>query len=99
MPTPQEVFTAISSERTYQQQRWPVGTGCNRSIGEEILCAQLCLQDAASLWQSGDDNNQHEKLLMLHAIRKTAAVLVRCLESHGAPLRAGIKPDPYIEQA
>ncbi len=84
MATRQEVYQAIDSERDYQDHRWPAGTSCDRTVGEEILCMEDCLLGARGSWQSGKLNT----LETLNHIRKVVAVGVRALENHGAPIRA-----------
>ena len=81
------VFQAISTEREHQEQKWPRGTGCARSIGEEILCMEECLLAARGAWQRGDDFTPSDAEVMLSHVRKVAAVAVRCMENHGAPAR------------
>lgn len=82
-------FIAIEGERRYQSSKWPVGTGCQRSIGEEILCMEECLLEARKAWQAGDDANPNARIAILNHARKVAAVAVRCMENHGAPAREG----------
>lgn len=78
-----DVYQAISAERYYQ-----IGiTGddaSNMSVGEEILLAEEYLAKARALWTA--DFEQPE-IDALHNIRKVAAILVRCMEHHGAPVR------------
>ena len=66
------------------------GTGCSRSIGEEILCMEECLLAAREAWQRGDDFAPQDALAMLAHVRKVAAVAVRCMENHGAPARSPV---------
>jgi hypothetical protein len=80
-----QVFEVIEEERDYQENVWPRGTGCERSVGEEILCMEECILVARQAWQKGDDYKPDDKRAMLNQIRKVVAIGVRCMENHGAP--------------
>lgn len=82
------IYGAIDSERRYQNSKWPECTGCERTIGEEILCAEECLLRARQAWHGGDSDPDDRREVMDH-VRKVAAVMVRCMEGHGAPTREG----------
>lgn len=89
MPDRSTVYSAIDSERAYQD----AGAGnANRHAnapdrllpGELILCMEKCLADARAAWYAptgGTDCLPH--------IRKVAALAVQAMENYGAPRREG----------
>lgn len=83
------VVLSVDSERKYQDEIWPIGTGCSRSVSEEVLCLEECILAARKSCQEGNSFNPIDKRKMLDNVRKVAAVAVRCMENHGSPLRYG----------
>lgn len=89
MPTRQEVYDALDSERSYQQRRWPGDASkgeANAGRGHEIaswLCyMQSYLNEAINL-----ASHNSPETIALDAVRKVAAMGVACMEEHGAPKR------------
>ena len=90
--TRQDVYTAIDSERDYQDSRWgeklsgerpaPEDEGGNRSLDEFILYIQNYAQDLGAFASTSSDWSQK-----LHKIRKVAGLCVAAMEQHGAPHR------------
>lgn len=88
----QEVFSAIDSERDYQDSRWggtlsgerpaPEGEGGDRSLDEFILYIRGYASDLADFAAKSSD--WQEKL---HKVRKVAGLCVAAMEQHGAPHR------------
>lgn len=85
--TPSEVIDAISSERLAQDIRWPRGTGCSRSLGEEILCMEQELLEARVAWNHGSDSDPIAARKIIDGIRKVTAIGCRAMEIHGAVKR------------
>ena len=94
MITRAEVYTAIDTERAYQDRVWehnnpanplPAGDGVARSlsIGEDILLMEEYLAKARLQWTI----EKRPEVGALDIIRKIAGIAVRCMETHGAPHR------------
>ena len=92
MVTRNEVYSAIDSERVYQDSRWgstlsgdrspTADQGGSRSVDEfalYIVGYAHKLLDNASTFAKTEDK--------LHLIRKVAGLCVACMEQHGAPRR------------
>lgn len=82
-----EVFSAINSERDYQDaqrgnSRRHEGEG-PLTIGESILIIEKLTDDARAAWYKPDGNPA-----ALELMRKIAASATHCMELHGAPLRS-----------
>lgn len=73
------VYDAIDSERDYQNAKWPA----ELTVGEYLLAAEEYLAHARHLWST----EPKPESSTLEDVRKIAAILVRCMEEHGAPLR------------
>lgn len=78
-----EVYAEINAERAYQND------DVNEEImtvGDELVLLAAYLREAQDAYKDcfGDP---HEGPAM-HSIRKIAAIAVRCMEHHGAPIRA-----------
>jgi hypothetical protein len=90
--TRQEVYTAIDSERDYQDSRYGLklsgerpaseGEGGNRTLDEFILYIQNYAHDVGAFASTSSDWEQK-----LHKIRKVAGLCVAAMEQHGAPHR------------
>ncbi len=86
MPTRDQVYAAVDSERDYQDE----GQGNARrhagmpemTPGEYLLCMEKCLQDARDAWYKPDGGQA-----CLPFIRKVAALGVHAMELYGAPWR------------
>ena len=81
----EDVYAAINGERAFQNSRWPRGNSPEFSLGEELVLLAEYASRARRAWT---DEPVGEKLETLNAIRKLAAIAVRCMEKHGAPTRA-----------
>lgn len=86
MPTREEVYIALSTERSYQDAQrgnakrhegMPAMTP-----GEYLLCMEKCLQDARGVWYRPDGSAE-----CLEHVRKVAALGVAVMELYGAPHR------------
>ena len=78
-----EVFKVINEERAYQQKVWPRSEAL--STTGEITLVRSYLRDFEVVYQKeNDDPNSDVPLECLHIVRKMAAILVRCMENHGA---------------
>ena len=81
-------FTAIDSERDYQDARWgDSGSSGQPGNGERTI-------DEFALYIAAYTNKMVEQcgtfadpIAKLHTIRKVAGLAVACMEQHGAPLR------------
>lgn len=86
MPSRQEVYATVDSERAYQDaQRGNAKRHENQPAmtpGEYILCMEKCLADARTAWYAPDGGRA-----CLDHVRKVAALGVGCMELHGAPPR------------
>jgi len=90
MPTRQEVFDVVDSEREFQEQLWPRST--NLSVTGEMTLLRDYVRAFDKHYQEEDDapdSDVPEKCL--HDLRKMAAILVRAMENHGAPHRISEK--------
>ena len=88
MPDRSAVYSAIDSERAYQEMRVDRDNGSPSHTPEEFLLymdyyLHLAKQTASTTWGP----EAHEQ--MLHAIRKVTALGVACMEANGAPRREG----------
>ena len=76
----QNAFRAVELERNYQdsliRERLP--------IGEEIALLLKYSHRALDKWTEDIHDIQKDSLI---EIRKLAAIAVRCMENHGAPIR------------
>lgn len=87
MPTRDQVYAAIDSERAYQiAQRGNAKRHEGQppmTPGEYILCMEKCLADARVAWYAPNGG-----AACLDHVRKVAALGTACMELHGAPPRA-----------
>jgi hypothetical protein len=84
MTTRSDVYAAIHDERMYQNKLWDAENhDRNHSIGDWLTFAQVYLDKAKAAYV-GHGNSQRAAL---HEIRKTAALLVACMEYNGVPER------------
>lgn len=83
MPTRQEVYAAVDSERDYQEALPPNRTdGFDHTVGDYVTMLQYYQAELARAWtlNAGDD-------AALEVMRKVAGIAVHCMEDHGAPKR------------
>lgn len=82
-----EVYTAIDSERAYQDDLWrdPAHREHTNplSIGEFLLLIEEYTMKARKDWSE----ESKPEFNALHGIRKIAGIAVNCMEQHGAPQR------------
>jgi hypothetical protein len=83
-----EVYSAIDTERAYQDSKWGNTLSGNRPGNGERSVDEFALYIygyANKLMQNASEfANTEEKL---HIIRKVAGLCVACMEQHGAPKR------------
>lgn len=79
-----DIIKAIDSERVYQDR---IHRRHSHTPGEYILILRKVLDDAERVWYHNADQVMGE-------IRQVAAVAVRAMEEHGAPLRSVGPPEP-----
>jgi hypothetical protein len=81
-----EVYDVIDGERGYQAQTWPDADDPDNTqwmeVSEELTLMRVYLRKAEEEWASFSGNRAG-----LDNLRKLAAIGVRCMEHHGAPLR------------
>ena len=79
----EEVFKVIDKERAYQQKTWPRSEAL--STTGEITLIRSYLHDFEAAYQREKDYPDLDvPLECLYIVRKMAAILVRCMEHHGA---------------
>jgi hypothetical protein len=87
-----DVYSAIDSERSYQDMRWQ-GTASSqrrssthgatdRTLDEFALYIKGYADDLANIASHTDDPTEK-----LNFVRKVAGLCVACMEAHGAPMR------------
>lgn len=96
MPSRQDVYAALDSERRYQQSRAEavsgVGSGEHRHSVEEFVLymddymTELKHQLSRTWTPTGSANDVPAAL---HTLRKVVALGVACMEQNGAPKREG----------
>lgn len=79
-----DVFSALVSERRYQEKKWAKHT---HTSGEWLLILERCLKKAKAAWYLGD------VIDVMSEIRQLTAVGVAAMEECGAPLRASREQD------
>ena len=89
----ESVFRSLDGERDYQNQEWDdvdrPGNPNPLTIGEFVLLAQEYLDLARKEWVM---ERKPESKTLCH-LRKVGAILVNCMEQHGAPRRREDPPD------
>lgn len=79
-----EVYSALDTERDYQDRVWGDGVTANRlTIGEFLLNIEVQLTKARMLWA----DEPKPELNTLEFIRKIGGLAVNAMEQHGAPPR------------
>jgi len=104
MPTRNEVYDAVDSERDYQDafqgnakphtnRVFPTpevaGSTPPMQTGGFLLCMEKCLHDAREAWYKPDGGEA-----CLPFVRKVTALGVAMMEHYGAPQRAGFEHLP-----
>ena len=84
-----EVYTAIDSERAYQEKKFGPAQEENSSIGDFILFMEHHLANARAAATTLDGRKPESRKAMLNFVRKVTALGVACMEVHGAPQREG----------
>jgi hypothetical protein len=88
MPTREEVYKAIDSERAYQDSRWNEHTTTTKgqhTVSEWLLYMQDYLTQGINQASRNPDPQATE--MCLNTIRKITAMGVCCMEQLGAPRR------------
>ena len=88
MATRDEVYTAIDSERDYQDRVWHRKENTDPTaltIGEYILLLEEYTAHARREWTL----EPKPEVNSLEFIRKVGGIAVNCMEQHGAPHREG----------
>lgn len=82
MPTQQQVFDSIATERQHQDLVW--GPPCDRphEVGAWLALMDVHLQRAKEHWASAPND-----INALRCLRKVLAIGVACGEQHGLPVR------------
>lgn len=91
MATRQEVFSAISDERVFQDRKWGTPQQHPHEVGGYLTIMRKLLTDADAAWASSRGD-----AAALDELRKAVAVGVACLEQHGVVARA---PIDFVEQS
>ena len=85
-----EVYKAIDSERQYQdsfvlpEREYYI----THTLGEFVLMINQYAAQAQASWTHHKDGDSPDEFApSLHEVRKIAALAVRCMEQHGAPMR------------
>ena len=84
-----EVFTAIESERDYQDDKW--GLEDTHSLEEWVLYMEEYLSKARNALVEAEDEDE-----ALENVRKVAGLAVAAMQDHGAPQREGYEKDQEI---
>ena len=90
MATRQEVYTALDSERAYQQHRWNKSTttsGGQHSFSEWFAYMDYYIGLAKK--ELATRARQEAYPDVAHIMRKVTAMGVAAMEQHGAPVREG----------
>lgn len=85
-----EVYSAIDSERAYQDTRWNSATTTSEglhSIEEWLIYMENYLDQAKE--QVSRNAKQVGDALAMQTLRKITAMGVACMEQNGAPRREG----------
>lgn len=84
MPTRAKVYTAIDSERDYQDKKWGEMDAANPlTVGEFVLLLEQYAAEARAVWSREFKPNTET----VDIVRKVAGIAVNCMEQHGAPHR------------
>lgn len=84
-------YSAIDSERAYQDHMWRENAGLTeapvRTVAEELLMLEEYVARARKVWT--DAPRSIEVPVTMDVIRKCAAICVRAMENHGVKNREG----------
>lgn len=86
-----EVYSAIDSERAYQDHEWPdldewdEPAGNRLTVGEHLLLIEEYARKAREIWATEPKPEKGT----LDVMRKIGGIAVNCMEQHGAPRRRG----------
>ena len=87
-----EVYSAVDSERNYQDHHWPQDGFSpddeepnQLTVGEFVLLLDEYASKARAVWTT----EKKPEGLTLDVVRKIAGIAVNCMEQHGAPRREG----------
>ena len=80
--TRQDVYEAIDTERHYQGRNWQ--SESLSVVGEITLLRYYLRQFEDHYQQEDDDLRIRVPMACMDDVRKMAAILVRCMENHGA---------------
>lgn len=85
MPTRQEVYEAIDSERDYQKEVWGSVDGIDNpmEVGSFLALLDIYLADAKDQFR----REMKPEKEAIETMRKIASIAVNCMEQHGAPKR------------
>lgn len=83
------VYTAIDSERNFQDDKW--GADKRHDVGSWILLLEEAALKARQAWYNAKGDQE-----ALSRIRVVASIAVACMEHHGAPLREQTEPITQI---
>lgn len=87
MVSRQEVYSAIDSERAYQNRQWQEpeqeGVPNQMGIGEFVLLVEEYAMKARASFCV----EKRPEIGALNIMRKIAGIAVNCMEQHGAPHR------------
>ena len=86
MPTREEVYKAIDSERDYQDKTWPRSKDLS-VLGEMTLVRQYIRQFEDHYQEDDDAPGWDVPPACMDDLRKITTILVRAMENNGAPLR------------
>lgn len=82
MPERNQVYHAIDTERSYQEQKW----GRNHDEGHDVPAWLCFIQHHLNLAIAAASTSK-DQTEALHQVRKIAALAVSCMEVLGAPVR------------
>lgn len=82
MPTRNDVYVSLDTEREYQIKRWGVETQASQPVASYLTFIQHYMNEATREITKNPDNR-----FVMETIRKITALGVACMEQHGAPQR------------
>lgn len=85
MSTKEEIFAAIESEMEYQDLLW--GPSRKKSREEFLAYAKDYMDEAMHILCRRSKHDKASMDQVMDGVRKTATLLVRCMEQHGVQAR------------
>jgi hypothetical protein len=83
MPTRDEVYAVVNSERDYQEKLREVrSTNGHRTMGDYLVLLNHYIVEANQSYVKN-----RGPVMSIHEVRKIAAIAVKCMEEFGAPKR------------